>query len=227
MRRELTAARHIPYTAHVSPEVVKTACGDYLQVFRLAGASFESADIDQLNVWHEKLNVLWRNVAAPGISVWSHIIRRRETPRPSGGVRTDLQPLSMRSTDVVSRAEILMVNELYLAVLYRPAAGRAAGILSGLISRLKPASPRPGNGRRSRNVSQTGAGAVRLAGAIRARKPPLLPGLRALLFIAARVSRPARQRRAAADANASWTSERGTCGNAGLLRRRGRGVSGG
>ena len=47
MRHELTADRHIPYTAHVAPEVVKTAFGDYLQVFRLAGASFESATADR------------------------------------------------------------------------------------------------------------------------------------------------------------------------------------
>ena len=86
MRHELTVDRHIPYTAHVAPEIVRTAFGDYLQVFRLGGASFESADIDQLNIWHEKLNVLWRNVAAPGISLWSHIIRRREAARPSGAV---------------------------------------------------------------------------------------------------------------------------------------------
>lgn len=99
-RRELTAARHIPYSAHVAPEVVTTACGDYLQVFRLGGASFESADLDQLNVWHEKLNVLWRNVAAPGIALWSHIIgvvrlRGLPQPRPKG-----LLPPYMRSTDV-------------------------------------------------------------------------------------------------------------------------------
>jgi type IV secretion system protein VirB4 len=142
MRRELTADRHIPYTAHVAPEVVKTAFGDYLQVFRLAGASFESADIEQLNVWHEKLNVLWRNVAAPGISLWSHIIRRRETPASCGAVSDGFATaLHERYTSRLA-GEILMVNELYLAVLYRPAAGRAAGLLSGMIRRLRPASPR-------------------------------------------------------------------------------------
>jgi type IV secretion system protein VirB4 len=142
MRHELTADRHIPYTAHVSPEVIKTAFGDYLQVFRLAGASFESADIDQLNVWHEKLNVLWRNVAAPGISLWSHIIRRREAPRPSGGVSDGFAAALHEKYRCRLAGELLMVNELYLAVLYRPAAGRAAGILSGMISRLKSASTR-------------------------------------------------------------------------------------
>jgi type IV secretion system protein VirB4 len=142
MRHELTVDRHIPYTAHVAPEVVRTAFGDYLQVFRLSGASFESADIDQLNVWHEKLNVLWRNVAAPGVSLWSHIIRRREAPRPSGEVSDGFAAALHEKYRRRLAGEVLMVNELYLAVLYRPAAGRAAGFLSGAISRLKPASSR-------------------------------------------------------------------------------------
>ena len=43
LRRERTAAQRIPYTAHVAERVVKTALGDYLQAFRLSGASFESA----------------------------------------------------------------------------------------------------------------------------------------------------------------------------------------
>ena len=141
MRRELTVDRHIPYTAHVAPEVVRTASGDYLQVFRLGGASFESADTDQLNLWHEKLNVLWRNVAAPGVALWSHIIRCRET-LPSSGVSSDGFAAALHEKYRRQLAgETLMVNELYLAVLYRPAAGRTAGLLSGLITRLASASP--------------------------------------------------------------------------------------
>ncbi|MGH8199428.1 MAG: VirB4 family type IV secretion/conjugal transfer ATPase [Steroidobacteraceae bacterium] len=142
VHRELTADRHIPYSAHVAPEVVRTVCGDYLQVFRLGGASFESADIDQLNVWHEKLNVLWRNLAAPGIALWSHVIRCRETPRPSTVASEGFAATLNDKYSSRLAGEVLMVNELYLAVLYRPAAGRAAGFLSGGISRLKAASPR-------------------------------------------------------------------------------------
>lgn len=142
VRHELTADRHIPYTAHVAPAIVRTAFGDYLQVFRLGGASFESADIDQLNVWHEKLNVLWRNVAAPGIALWSHIIRRRETPRPSGVASDGFAAALHEKYRNRLAGEILMVNELYLAVLYRPSPGRAAGVLSGVLSRLKRGSPR-------------------------------------------------------------------------------------
>ncbi len=78
LRRELLAAERIPYTVQVSDSVVRTALLDYVQVFRLGGASFESADDEQLNNWHERLNILWRNIAGPGVALWAHIIRRRE-----------------------------------------------------------------------------------------------------------------------------------------------------
>ena len=78
LRRERAAAEHIPYTAHVSEQVVRTHFGDYVQAFRLGGASFESADDEQLNTWHERLNVLWRNLASPHVALWTHLIRRPE-----------------------------------------------------------------------------------------------------------------------------------------------------
>jgi type IV secretion system protein VirB4 len=143
LRREFAVERYIPYAAHVAPEVVRSALGDYIQVFRLGGASFESADAEQLNLWHEKLNVLWRNVAGPGIALWSHVIRRRECVRmASGGSPPGFaNALHAKYTRRLA-GEILMVNELYLAVLHRPAAGRAAGFLSSAITRLRPASSR-------------------------------------------------------------------------------------
>ena len=140
VRRELTADRYVPYTAHVAPEVIRTALGDYLQVFRLGGVSFESADVEQLNVLYERRNVLWRNVAAPGIALWTHVIRRRESvagsPAAAAGFADALHDKYRRRL----AGELLMVNELYLAVLYRPVSGRAAGLLSGALRRFKPGS---------------------------------------------------------------------------------------
>jgi type IV secretion system protein VirB4 len=142
IRRELPAARHIPYTAHVAPEVVKTSFGDYLQVFRLGGVSFESADAEQLNALHERRNVLWRNVAGPGVALWTHVIRRRECMAEPQEITAGFAGKLHDGYRRRLAGEVLMVNELYLAVLYRPAAGRAAGLLSGMITRLKPASSR-------------------------------------------------------------------------------------
>src|SRR5580700_8600310 len=88
LRRELLAADRIPYTVQISDSVVRTSLLDYVQVFRLGGVSFESADDEQLNNWHERLNILWRNIASPNVALWTHVIRRREaTPwqRHAGG----------------------------------------------------------------------------------------------------------------------------------------------
>ncbi len=138
LQRERNAAEFIPYAAHVAERVVCTMSGDYLQAFRLGGASFESADDEQLNNWHERLNVLWRNLASPDLALWTHVIRRREraalrSATPAGGFA---QALASRYAARLA-GETLMVNELYLAVLFRPAAGLAAGLVSSVVSRTR------------------------------------------------------------------------------------------
>ena len=60
VRREFLSLSQIPYTAHLSEHVIRTKAGDYVQVFRLSGASFESADDEQLNNWHERLAIAFR-----------------------------------------------------------------------------------------------------------------------------------------------------------------------
>lgn len=147
--REFAASDRIPYTAHVAPTVVRTAFGDYLQVFRLAGAGFESNDDDELNNWHERLNVLWRNVGAPNVALWTQVIRRRAgialspgqtaAGRPSGpsfagGLYTRYRS---RLAD-----ETLMINEVYLAVVYRPTPGAATGLVSKVLAKVQRDGPR-------------------------------------------------------------------------------------
>jgi type IV secretion system protein VirB4 len=138
MHREINAADRIPYSAHVAPAVIRTSLGDYVQVFRLGGASFESKDDADLNNWHERLNVLWRNIASPNVALWSHVVRRRaDTPTmglsatKSDGFADDLHVKYHRRL----ANETLMVNELYLAVVFRPVAGIAPGIVTKIFSR--------------------------------------------------------------------------------------------
>ena len=141
IRREQPAERFIPYSAHVAEGVVRTEPGDYLQVFALGGASFESADDADLNNWHERLNVLWRNVASPNVALWTHVVRRRvrvaAASSPEG-----ITPTSGSFADALAQkyerrlsGETLMANELYLSLVYRPAAGIATGLVSKLLSR--------------------------------------------------------------------------------------------
>lgn len=128
-RRELVAARHIPYTALVAPEVLRTGQGDYVQAIRVGGIAFESADDDAVNAWHERLNALWRNVASPHVALWVHVVRRREGAYPPGvfppGFAADLNDRYRARL----AGETLMVNEITVSLVYRPqptAVGAAA-----------------------------------------------------------------------------------------------------
>lgn len=137
LRREPIAAERIPCSAHVAPNVVKTAFGDYLQVLRLGGASFESADEDSVNTWHELLNVLWRNIASSNVALWTQVIRRRErTVIPREQPRGFADSLAGKYARRLA-GETLMVNELFVAIVYRPAAGLATGTVSRLLSNVK------------------------------------------------------------------------------------------
>jgi type IV secretion system protein VirB4 len=139
LRREATPAELIPYLAHVSEEVISTRFGDYVQVFRLGGGSFECADDETLNAWHERLNVLWRNLASPQLAIWSHVIRRRErttVPADEEGFAAALECKYRRRL----AQQTLMVNELYLSTVFRPTAGLASGLTSQLLKRTQRGS---------------------------------------------------------------------------------------
>lgn len=133
LRREQAVADRVPYSAQVTEHVLRTTFTDYLQVFRLGGASFESADDEQLNNWHERLNILWRNIASPNVALWAHVIRRREaTTGHSGAVHSFADALHQKYFQRLSR-ETLMLNELYLTTVYRPVSGVASGLASRLL----------------------------------------------------------------------------------------------
>lgn len=133
--RELPASRRIPYAAHVSPEVIATGAGDFIQTFRLGGASFESADDETLNNWHERLNVTWRNIASANIALWSHIIRRRCVALPAEEGGAGFADRLAHRYQARMAAETLMVNELYLTVLFRPVTGTASGLISKMLAK--------------------------------------------------------------------------------------------
>jgi type IV secretion system protein VirB4 len=145
LRREFTAADRIPYTAHVSPTVVRTVSGDYVQVLRLGGASFESNDNEELNNWHERLNVLWRNVGTSDVALWTQVVRRRAgigpDPGRSGGERVSPSFADTLHTKYWNRlaGETLMINEVYLAIVYRPTTGVATNLAWRFLARTRPA----------------------------------------------------------------------------------------
>ena len=117
--KEEPAADNIPYRNHVTETIIKTQNG-YVMVFKLGGIGFENADDDQLNNWHERLNVFYRNIAKPNISIWQTIVRHREDSYPDGEFAPGFaHDLNEKYRQRIAH-ETLMVNDIYVAVVYRP-----------------------------------------------------------------------------------------------------------
>ena len=142
LRREVGAASMIPLLAHVDEHVAKTRAGDYVQTLRLSGASFESADDEDINSWHERLNVLLRNIASPNLAIWTHVIRRRETGYPAGRTVPGFAGEVERRYRRKMACERLMVNELYLSLVFRPQPTRIGNAALRLLKKTDPEGER-------------------------------------------------------------------------------------
>ncbi len=125
----------VPYAAQISPTVIRTTQGCYLQTFRLGGASFETTDDDTLNSWHERLNSLLRNLASRHVSLWTHLVRRRESVYPGGAFEPGFAADLNEHYRARMSTETLMVNEWYVSVLYNPNPGSLSLSLAALLSR--------------------------------------------------------------------------------------------
>lgn len=120
LKNEEGSAAFIPYSSHITRNAVKLASGDYMQVIRMQGAAHESADVRDINSWHDQLNGFMRNIASPHVAVWSHIVRREYGEYPGG----EFQPGFCHAFNEKYRehmaGEKMLVNELYVTLIYRP-----------------------------------------------------------------------------------------------------------
>lgn len=118
--KEVPASAFIPYSSHVTKTALKLHNGDYIQTIRMQGAAHESADVKDINSWHDQLNGFMRNIASPNVAVWSHVVRREYGEYPAG----EFQPGFCHDFNEKYRVHMandrMLVNELYLTIVYRP-----------------------------------------------------------------------------------------------------------
>ena len=135
LRRETEVRSHLPYARHVNDHVVALDSGALMMVFQVAGASFETADVRDLNDWHLKLNQAWRNLADDRLAVWHHIVRREVSPAASGGYRSAFAAGLAADYDTQMASRRLWVNELFVTLVLHPGrdgADRAAAMMRRL-----------------------------------------------------------------------------------------------
>ena len=135
--REVVVADFVPYSSHVTQDVIRTCEGDYLRVWKIAGVAFEAADPGDILVRHESFNQLVRSLPGGHTGLWSHRIRRRVSDHfatPYGN--PFCQELAKRYYAGFAGYR-MMANELYLTLVYRPHRTRL-GRLFGQAARRTP-----------------------------------------------------------------------------------------
>ena len=56
IEKELSTANYIPFSSHVTKTIIKNKSGDYLSCISMEGIAHETADIGDINIWHQNLN---------------------------------------------------------------------------------------------------------------------------------------------------------------------------
>ncbi|WP_336294022.1 VirB4 family type IV secretion/conjugal transfer ATPase [Bartonella sp. CB169] len=119
-KREKQPEEIIPYVRHVSKQIIALNSRALMATIALEGINFETADIADLNIFHEQLNNLLKNIADERIAIYSHIIRKRETIYPDGTFRSEFaQQLDDKYRERMVSQELYR-NDLYLSVLWNP-----------------------------------------------------------------------------------------------------------
>lgn len=129
LAREAAAPAALAYSRHVDERVVALDTQALMLSFKLDGASFETADVRDLNDWHAKLNSAWRNLADDRLAVWHHVVRREHIGAPQGRFRSGFAADLDASYQVRLGAERMFVNELYVTLVLHP--GRDAADRAG------------------------------------------------------------------------------------------------
>jgi type IV secretion system protein VirB4 len=111
----------LPYSSQVDENTVKTVGGDYFQVIKLEGKAHETADPENVVQWKRQLVGLLKSVASPQVALWTNIIRRKTEVYPEGEYEPGFsEKLNTKYQKYLLNGATMMVNELYLTIIYRP-----------------------------------------------------------------------------------------------------------
>jgi type IV secretion system protein VirB4 len=136
--RELGPETFIPYIRHIDEMIVALESRALMSTIALDGVSFETADVLDLNGLHRSLNTLYRNIADERLSLWTHVVRRRDNAYPEGHFSNHFSDgLNAKYRERMVREELFR-NDLYLSLVWHPS-GDPLEKAANLLARLRRA----------------------------------------------------------------------------------------
>lgn len=126
IKRELDSSYFIPYHYHWDKETIITKNGELLQVLKIEGFSFETADDDVVDLKKMVRNSLLKSMAEGTMAMWFHTIRRRQQAYPEGKMPPGFaQYVDNKWRDKHARKSSFR-NDLYVTVIRKPETQGAA-----------------------------------------------------------------------------------------------------
>ncbi len=126
--REKPAGAHLPYARHLDSVTLETRDGQLMQVIRLGGLLFETADTEELNYRSELRDALLRTIGSSRFAIYHHVIRRKAEAVLDG----HFPDAFSRDLDRQWRQRLsgrqLYVNDLFLTIMRRPVQGRGSAL---------------------------------------------------------------------------------------------------
>lgn len=164
--REPRAGDRLPYSRHVDDQTIVTRDGDLMQMIRIEGYPFETADGEMLNHLQAVRDTVFRGIANARLMVYCHVIRRRvvtdlSMPQPAGFARElDAQWKALLA------GRRLYTNDMVLTLVRRPAEGKT-GIFDRIARRARGVrSAVEQAAQQARDVRELGAATASLVAAL-------------------------------------------------------------
>lgn len=116
-RLEVSEAAFIPYQYHWDRETIVTRKKEFIQVIRLDGFSFETADDEDVDMRKMVRNSLLKSLADGTFAIWFHTIRRRQSAYPSGRQPPGFSAYVDKLWKNKHHSKDSYVNELYVTIV--------------------------------------------------------------------------------------------------------------
>lgn len=117
--REVCSSEFIPYLYHYDKETLLLEDMSMMQIIRMDGFSFETADDVEVDMKKMVRNSLLKSLGDGNYSMWFHIIRRRQSAYPGGKQPEGYCRYIDEKWREKHQSRDLFVNELYLSVIRR------------------------------------------------------------------------------------------------------------
>lgn len=150
-KREVSASTFIPYEHHWDKETIITKNKELLQVIKIEGFSFETADDDVVDMKKMVRNSLYKSMAEGTFALWFHMIRRRQSAYPQGVQPPGFAKYVDDSWRKKHHSRHSFVNELYITVV-RKKDTRGAAKLENMFQAFEQKTSKDGDAEQLREM---------------------------------------------------------------------------